>query len=48
VTESGTIEVRPVARIGVTFDHRFMDGAHAAALQKIFERCFQEPETYFN
>jgi pyruvate dehydrogenase E2 component (dihydrolipoamide acetyltransferase) len=47
VTETGTVEARPVARIGVTFDHRFMDGTHAAALQKIFERCFAEPEKYF-
>ncbi len=48
VTESGQIEARPVARIGVTFDHRFMDGSHAAALGKTFERCFAEPETYFS
>ncbi|WP_413292908.1 2-oxo acid dehydrogenase subunit E2 [Bdellovibrio sp. HCB185ZH] len=47
VTETGTVEARPVARIGVTFDHRFMDGTHAAALQKIFEKCFAEPEKYF-
>ncbi|UYL09928.1 2-oxo acid dehydrogenase subunit E2 [Bdellovibrio sp. SKB1291214] len=47
VTETGSVEARPVARIGVTFDHRFMDGTHAAALQKIFERCFAEPEKYF-
>ncbi|WP_413558365.1 2-oxo acid dehydrogenase subunit E2 [Bdellovibrio sp. HCB209] len=47
VTETGAIEARPVARIGVTFDHRFMDGTHAAALQKIFEKCFAEPEKYF-
>ncbi|MFS4459636.1 2-oxo acid dehydrogenase subunit E2 [Bdellovibrio sp. HCB2-146] len=47
VTESGAVEARPVARIGVTFDHRFMDGSHAAAMGKIFERCFADPETYF-
>ena len=47
VNESGSLEARPVVRIGVTFDHRFMDGTHAVALQKIFERCFQEPEKYF-
>ncbi|MEK2687767.1 2-oxo acid dehydrogenase subunit E2 [Bdellovibrio sp. GT3] len=47
VSETGAVEARPVARIGVTFDHRFMDGTHAAALQKIFEKCFAEPEKYF-
>jgi len=47
VSEAGNLEVRPIARIGVTFDHRFMDGSHAVALQKTFERCFEEPEKYF-
>jgi pyruvate dehydrogenase E2 component (dihydrolipoamide acetyltransferase) len=46
-TKDGKLEVRPVARIGVTFDHRFMDGTHAAALQKTFEKCFEDPHTYF-
>ena len=48
VMPSGAIEARPVARIGVTFDHRFMDGSHAAVLGKIFERCFAEPHKYFD
>lgn len=47
VTESGAIEARQIMRVGVTFDHRFMDGAHAAAMGKVFERCFAEPEEYF-
>jgi len=47
VMPSGAIEARQVSRIGVTFDHRFMDGSHAAALGKIFERCFEDPHTYF-
>ena len=47
VNEAGQVEARPVARIGVTFDHRFMDGAHAAAMSRIFEKCFADPETYF-
>jgi pyruvate/2-oxoglutarate dehydrogenase complex dihydrolipoamide acyltransferase (E2) component len=40
----GKIEVRPVLRIGCTFDHRFMDGVHAAAMGRLFEKYFQKPE----
>ncbi|WP_413288740.1 2-oxo acid dehydrogenase subunit E2 [Bdellovibrio sp. HCB337] len=47
VTESGQIEARQICRIGVTFDHRFMDGSHAAAMSKTFEKCFAHPEKYF-
>ncbi len=42
----GRVEVRPVVRIGVTFDHRFMDGVHAAAMSRRFHQCFEEPEKY--
>lgn len=38
------IEVRPVMRIGFTFDHRFMDGVHAAAITRAFETFFANPE----
>lgn len=40
---NGQVVVRPVFRVGVTFDHRFMDGSHAARMSEIFERCFQDP-----
>lgn len=40
----GQIEVRPVIRIGVTFDHRLMDGVHAAEMQRIFLRLMNEPK----
>lgn len=43
----GQVQVRPIMRIGITFDHRFMDGIHASVMQKIFTRCFEEPEKYF-
>lgn len=41
------IQVRPVMKIGVTFDHRFIDGAHAASMLKRFKDCFVHPEKYF-
>lgn len=37
------IEVRPVMKIGVTFDHRFIDGVHAAAMSHYFKKCFEDP-----
>jgi pyruvate dehydrogenase E2 component (dihydrolipoamide acetyltransferase) len=43
----GQVVVRPIMRIGVTFDHRFMDGVHAASMSRKFQKCFAEPEKYF-
>jgi pyruvate dehydrogenase E2 component (dihydrolipoamide acetyltransferase) len=40
----GRLEVRQVMRIGCTFDHRFMDGSHAAAMAKLFKKYFEQPE----
>ena len=42
----GEVTVRPIMRIGVTFDHRLIDGVHAAHIAKVFEKCFMEPEKY--
>lgn len=43
VAVNGQVEVRPVMKIGITFDHRFMDGVHAAAMSKHFQEYFQDP-----
>lgn len=42
----GKVEVRPVMPIGVTFDHRMIDGVHAAVMARDFKMCFAEPEKY--
>jgi pyruvate/2-oxoglutarate dehydrogenase complex dihydrolipoamide acyltransferase (E2) component len=42
----GRLEVRPIMRIGITFDHRFMDGVHASVMSRLFQQCFDEPEKY--
>ncbi len=42
----GQICIRPVMKIGVTFDHRFMDGVHAAAMSHYFQKCFQDPKGF--
>lgn len=46
VVVEGKIEVRKVLPIGVTFDHRFIDGVHAAQMSAEFKKCFAEPEKY--
>lgn len=40
------IQVRPILRVGVTFDHRFIDGIHASQMAKDFKKCFSHPEQY--
>lgn len=40
----GKVEVRPILEIGVTFDHRMIDGIHAAQMAKVFKECFEKPE----
>jgi pyruvate/2-oxoglutarate dehydrogenase complex dihydrolipoamide acyltransferase (E2) component len=40
------IEVRPVMRIGITFDHRFMDGIHASVMSRLFQQYLADPERY--
>lgn len=44
----GQVCIRPVMKIGVTFDHRFMDGVHAAAMSHYFQKCFQDPKGFLD
>jgi pyruvate/2-oxoglutarate dehydrogenase complex dihydrolipoamide acyltransferase (E2) component len=46
VVEDGKVVVRPVMTIGITFDHRLIDGVHAAVMSRDFKKCFAEPENY--
>lgn len=46
VAVEGKIEIRPIMKIGITFDHRFMDGVHAAAMGRHFQKCFADPAAY--
>ena len=47
VVENGEVKARPVLSIGVTFDHRSIDGVHAAQMSDEFKKCFAEPAKYF-
>lgn len=46
VAIEGKVEVRPILPIGITFDHRLIDGIHASFMAREFKKCFEEPETY--
>lgn len=44
IVVNGKLEVKPMMPIGVTFDHRLIDGVHASQMAKDFKRCFSHPE----
>lgn len=44
----GRVEARPVMKIGVTFDHRLMDGTQAAVMSQHFLQCFADPWRYLS
>lgn len=43
VANDGKIEIVPMLRLGVTFDHRLIDGVHAAKLARTVEQIFADP-----
>ncbi len=40
------VVARPIMQIGVTFDHRLIDGIHASQMAADFKKCFANPEKY--
>jgi pyruvate/2-oxoglutarate dehydrogenase complex dihydrolipoamide acyltransferase (E2) component len=46
VAEAGRVVVRPVMTLGVTFDHRFMDGSQGGAMAKLFRDYLDDPARY--
>ena len=43
VAEGGRAVVRPMMTLGVTFDHRFMDGWHGGAMAQLFRAYIEDP-----
>jgi len=43
IAEAGRVVVRPVMNLGVTFDHRFMDGYHGGKMAELFRRYITDP-----
>jgi pyruvate dehydrogenase E2 component (dihydrolipoamide acetyltransferase) len=46
VVEDGRVVPGKVMRLCATFDHRFIDGAHAAVLARSIEEVFGDPERW--
>jgi pyruvate/2-oxoglutarate dehydrogenase complex dihydrolipoamide acyltransferase (E2) component len=46
VIVDGEVVVRPILPVACTFDHRLIDGVHAAQMARDFKKCFREPEIY--
>lgn len=44
ITRDGKVEAAPVIQLGVTFDHRLIDGIHAAKMATSLNRIFSNPE----
>lgn len=44
VVEGGEVVAGKVMRLSATFDHRFIDGAHAAELARTMQELFADPE----
>ncbi len=42
----GKVTIRKILPICITFDHRFIDGVHAAQMVRDFKTCISEPEKY--
>ncbi len=47
VNEDDTIRVARCMRLCVTFDHRILDGAHAAKMSKLVKQWFGDPYGFF-
>lgn len=47
VVEDGEVVVRKQMRVHATFDHRFIDGFHAAVMSKVLLAWFSDPEEHF-
>jgi pyruvate dehydrogenase E2 component (dihydrolipoamide acetyltransferase) len=43
VAEDGRVVVRPMMTLGVTFDHRFMDGYQGGAMAQLFRAYLEDP-----
>jgi pyruvate/2-oxoglutarate dehydrogenase complex dihydrolipoamide acyltransferase (E2) component len=48
VGDDDRIEVAKVMRLFATFDHRILDGAHAAKMSKTFKAMFDKPFEHFD
>ncbi len=48
VVDGDRVEVAPVIKIGVNFDHRLIDGMHASKMSRVLNDIFRNPEKYLD
>ncbi|HEX2571729.1 MAG TPA: 2-oxo acid dehydrogenase subunit E2 [Polyangia bacterium] len=48
VVEQGRLTVGQVMKISATFDHRFIDGVHAAAMARVLRQWMEHPFEHFD
>jgi pyruvate/2-oxoglutarate dehydrogenase complex dihydrolipoamide acyltransferase (E2) component len=48
VAQDGQVEVQKTMRVFATFDHRILDGSHAAKMVATLQRWFEDPYTHFD
>jgi pyruvate dehydrogenase E2 component (dihydrolipoamide acetyltransferase) len=48
VVENGAIKIGKVMSVNATFDHRFIDGFHAATMSKVLREWFEHPYDHFD
>ena len=46
MAEDGRVVIRPVMNMGVTFDHRFMDGYQGGAMAQLFRAYLEDPARF--
>jgi pyruvate/2-oxoglutarate dehydrogenase complex dihydrolipoamide acyltransferase (E2) component len=46
VAEGGRVVVQPMMNVGVTFDHRFMDGYQGGAMAQLFRAYLEDPALF--
>jgi pyruvate dehydrogenase E2 component (dihydrolipoamide acetyltransferase) len=48
LVENGAVVVGKIMRVNATFDHRFIDGFHAAAMSRILRQWMEHPFEHFD
>jgi pyruvate dehydrogenase E2 component (dihydrolipoamide acetyltransferase) len=48
VAENGRVVVAKTMKLSVTFDHRFIDGVHAATMAKVLRAWIEDPFAHFD
>lgn len=48
VTDDGSVRAETCMRVFATFDHRILDGTHAAKMSKVLKAWFEDPYAHFD